>query len=322
MNIIGLDMGMGALKLCAAHGRTQLLSQIALDGTATLARMSGLANAVPPLRVEFQTQAFYVGPRAHAWGRPVEALDYGRLAGAPEFYALILGALSRVNISEPARLIVGLPVEMTRGEPGDTMLTQIKRALKGTHEWRADGETHRIEIADVRVTSQAAGALFDFVLDDPDVLHPHVQVRANAKSLLSGEVGIVSIGFNTVELMALNAKQIIPRFTDGDTVGVRRLLEQLNTARLYSLAELDAQLRHNQLDISAALPVWQREVVGFIEATWGKHWRRFARVIVVGGGAILLRDAMLAHFGGKALLSDDPVHSIARGLYKLGASQK
>ena len=40
-------------------------------------------------------------------------------------------------------------------------------------------------------------------------------------------------------------------------------------------------------------------------------------MIVVGGGALLLKDALTRQFNGKAVLSDEPVLSIARGLYKL-----
>jgi hypothetical protein len=40
-------------------------------------------------------------------------------------------------------------------------------------------------------------------------------------------------------------------------------------------------------------------------------------VIIVGGGALLLKDALTRQFNGKTVLSDEPVLSIARGLYKL-----
>jgi hypothetical protein len=37
---------------------------------------------------------------------------------------------------------------------------------------------------------------------------------------------------------------------------------------------------------------------------------------VVGGGSILLREALLKRFNGKAAIPDDPVMATARGLYK------
>jgi len=107
------------------------------------------------------------------------------------------------------------------------------------------------------------------------------------------------------------------RFTAGRTAGVRRLLELLDPEGLYGLGELDAQLRDGRLDLSGALPVWEREVLSFIEKRWGQAYRRFAVVIAVGGGARLLRRGLNAKFGGKVVVPDDPVLATARGLYKM-----
>jgi hypothetical protein len=84
---------------------------------------------------------------------------------------------------------------------------------------------------------------------------------------------------------------------------------------------LDTLLRANKLDITQALPIWEREVTGEIEKRWGKAWRRFTAVILVGGGAILLRNSFPYFFNGKGILVDDPVQSIARGLWKLSLFQ-
>ena len=40
--------------------------------------------------------------------------------------------------------------------------------------------------------------------------------------------------------------------------------------------------------------------------------------IIIGGGAVLLRDALTARFNGRSFMPDDPIVSVARGLYKLG----
>lgn len=172
-----------------------------------------------------------------------------------------------------------------------------------------------MEIAEVRVTSQPAGALFDYVLDDEG------KVRPERRSYLQQEVGVISIGFNTVEMLVVREKTPVQKFTTGATSGVRRLLELVNGQRLYSLGELDAKLRAGRLDITDALPVWEREVTGLIEQRWGQAWRRFAGVLLVGGGALLLRDSLPKRFQGKGWVVEEPVLSIARGLYKLSLSQ-
>jgi hypothetical protein len=80
-------------------------------------------------------------------------------------------------------------------------------------------------------------------------------------------------------------------------------------------------LRAGRLDYSEALPVWTREIGGEIERRWGKAYRRFDLVLVVGGGAILLAREIENRFGSKALIPDTPVLATARGLYKLARMQ-
>ena len=154
-------------------------------------------------------------------------------------------------------------------------------------------------------------ALFDYVLDESGKFIPDLS------GLLKQEVGILSVGFNTLELLVVRDRAPVERFTAGQTVGVRRLLELVNVQNMYSLGELDSSLRAGRLDITNALPVWAREVNGEIEKKWGLAFKRFARVIVVGGGALLLKEHLTRQFNGKAVLPDNPVLSIARGLYKL-----
>jgi hypothetical protein len=121
-----------------------------------------------------------------------------------------------------------------------------------------------------------------------------------------------------VELLAVRGREQVQRFSAGATSGVRRMLEILNGEGLYSLGEMDILLRSGQLNTGTARSVWEREVTGVIEKQWGKAWKRFAAVLIMGGGAILLKDTLPLKFGGKGYMPDNPVMSIARGLYKLG----
>ena len=324
---LGLDLGMGSIKIYANGAPYLVPSQIAVNGASRVVAMTGLQTARPPVRVALNTaQSYYIGSGAHAWGRPLEALDYARLAGAPEFNALVLGALTRFvvgdnnmplaeNLNAPLRVTIGLPIEMARGDAADANVSAIKAALRGEHHLRIDDVAHVLRIADVRAASQASGALYDFLRDEDGAVHQ------TARPYLKSEIGVVSVGFNTVELMVIQDLQVVQRFTAGATVGVRRLLELVNGEKLYSLAELDERLRAHRLDVSAALPVWEREVSGFIESVWGASWRRFGVILPVGGGAVLLENALAKKFAGKAIPCTDPVFSIARGLYKLGLTQ-
>ena len=128
--------------------------------------------------------------------------------------------------------------------------------------------------------------------------------------------GLLSLGFNTIEMMVVEEGRLIEKHVAGENKGVHYLLDLLNPDQAYSLGELDSQLRAGRLDVSTALPRWQREVMGQIEKHWGKAVQRFAAVFVVGGGTFLIRDALLAKFKDKLVIPDDPILSIARGCYK------
>ncbi|MBT7071397.1 MAG: ParM/StbA family protein [Anaerolineae bacterium] len=315
--ILGEDLGMGANKLYGVQGGFQLPSQVAINGAQKVTRMVGLRSQKVPLHIRTQHGSFYVGPGAHDWGRPVENLDYDRLIGAPEMHALFYGSMTHfmkthATFDRPLSLIVGMPLEPLTGPDAKNNVKAVQKWMEGHHEWQADGKDYQVEIAQATVTSQPVGALFDYLLDEEG------HFIKERKGAFKQEVGIISVGFNTVELLVVRDKQPVQRFTAGTTAGVRRLLEIVNSARLYSLGELDSQLRHGSLDVKDALPVWEREVTGVIDKHWGDAWKRFAKVLLVGGGATLLKKTLPYRFNGKAFVPKDPVLSISRGLYKLG----
>jgi hypothetical protein len=321
---MGFDMGMGALKLWSASGGWQLVSQVATNGHGHLTDgIVGLKNRRRPLLVQSEFGSFYVGEGAHEHGRPVENLDFERLTGSPEMRALLYAAWAQYQheygpFDEPLSLMVGLPLQMMTGPMAKEYQSGVKKWLTGVHEFEADGITHRVEVESVKQTAQPVGALFDYVLD-----HRGQMIGERGSALLD-EVGVISVGFNTVELLVVKERGALERFTRGNTLGVRRLLELVNREGLWSLGDLDTKIRAGRLngELKNALPVWSREVNGEIEKVWGSSHRRFARVLVVGGGALLLKEALTQQFGVKAWVPDDAVLSIARGLWKLSVMRK
>lgn len=315
---IGLDLGMRALKYFDEFGGLEMPSFVSVGGGSTVGKMHGFKTQTA-MQITIDKQSYYVGKHAHDQGRPIENLDYDRLTNSPEIIALLYGVLTeRINqhgnFETPITCIVGMPIETLSGDAAKANVAAVRKWMKGQHTWEANEKQHQIEIADVKVTSQPAGALMDFLLDDDGVF------ITERKGIMKKEVGVVSVGFNTLELMAVRDKTPVQRLTAGATVGVRRLLELLNQDGHYSLGELDASLRSGGLDLTEAMPIWQREVTGSIERKWGQQWRRFERIIVVGGGAVLLGNSFVNRFNGKAYVPDQPVLSIARGLYKQAQS--
>jgi hypothetical protein len=318
---LGIDAGNGAFKLFGAPGGLEFVSQAATNGTQKVLSTLGLRKSKAPLAIHNESGSFYVGAGAHDFGRPVENLDVDRFNGTPEMKALLHGSLTRYQqrygkFSTPLAVVVGLPNEVLTGDLAEQNIENVKRWLRGMHTWTADGEPYSVEIAEVKAASQVTGGLFDYLLDAEGHFIPE------RKGAFNSEVGIITIGFGTVELMVVRNREIVQRFTSGAASGVRRLLEIVNGQRLYSLGEMDMQLRAGQLELREALPIWEREVTGVIEKQWGTAWKRFAAVLIMGGGAILLKDTLPHRFIGRAYLPDEPVQAIARGLYRLTLLQQ
>jgi hypothetical protein len=231
---LAFDPGFGGVKLYACRGGLSLPSTVATAKSNVAVAMTGLRVAHPPMLIETRSGRFYVGEEAHNWGRPVENLDLDRLIGSPELLALFYGALTLYGLPhEPFGMIVGLPVASL----SDTVQQATKGLLRGEHNWIADGQERSAAINNVLVTSQPVGAMFDYLLTEEG------DMPSDRRQGFKGEIGVLSIGMNTVELLVVSNGAPVQRFTAGGTLGVRRLLELTNQDGLYSLGELDTQLR-------------------------------------------------------------------------------
>jgi len=212
------------------------------------------------------------------------------------------------------QLMVGVPL----GASPDAKAS-IKATFAGSHNWQADGQSCFADVAQVMVAGQPVGALYDWLLAADGSPLP------DRKSIREREIGIISIGMNTIEMLVVEHLSQVDVFTGSHQVGVRRLLELSDPHGLYSIAEMDERLRAGHLDISTSLPIWLNDVTGVIDRQWPDNkWRRFAAIVVVGGGSLLLEKTLRQKFGLLAQLAsvEDAVIATARGLYKFALSKK
>jgi len=198
-NIFAIDFGAGNLKVYGSQGGIMIASQIATVAGETLSKTIGLRTSRPPLKIRLNGHAFYVGADAHDWGRPIEDLNDSRFAsGAPGLRAILYGAVTQYAqtyglielLSEPLNVIVGLTQSSLSGETAKATANSVKHWLTDLHRWHANGSPWELEIAKAEVTSQAAGALFDYLLDD------HGEFIPRRKSHFKQEIGIVLGRFN------------------------------------------------------------------------------------------------------------------------------
>lgn len=319
MKTIGLDMGMGATKLWSDAGGKIVLSQVAMPTREDIdLRALGMSAKRKPMVILNGAGRLLVGEGAHDAGTPVERLDYDKLAGSPEMKALVYAALTSQNTSEddPLSLMVGLPLGLATGDDSRKRVDAVKLWLAGAHVWKADRREHVAVVERVGCVSQAHAAYLDWLLN--------IDGKPAGRPVKGAEIAVISVGFNTIEMVVLRDNQAVSRFVAGEKLGVRRFLELVNEGRrgLFSLGELDIKLRNGALDEPSALSKWSAQVHGHIERTWSEAAQRFDHVIAVGGGALLLRNALIDLFGARLIESDEPVLSVARGLFKFGLMQK
>ena len=217
---LAFDPGYGNIKLYGTRGSLVLSSAVATATRERVHTMSGLRLARPPMRVETEAGAFYIGQGAHDWGRPVENLDFDRLVGGPELLALFLGAISQYGPrSWRIDLIVGLPIGSLMSDDAEVTKRAVRGFLQRIHAWHADEAEYTATIQTVRITSQPVGAMFDYLLNERG------EMPADRRAKFQGEIGILGIGMNTVEVLVVRNRTPVQRFTAGETLGVRRLLE-------------------------------------------------------------------------------------------------
>jgi len=305
---VAVDLGFGNTK-AVADGKAALLPSVVAvpAGDLGLAGM-GMKVTRKALRVTFDRGDFYVGPGARSWGHVVENLDFSRLA-SPEAEALLYAVLADlVPDGASVRLVLGLPVPLLRDEAvARPALEALRARLVREHRFALDGRPRSFRVVAIKAAAQPVGAWADWALDEGGRW-----ANPQARSAL---VGILDIGFNTLDLYGIQGGRLEPRLVGGDKVGVRRLLDLAAPGLTY--AEADERLRQGRLRAEEARSVWLSEVLGAAERVWNAS--RLDLVLVVGGGATLLRDraeAFRRAFRAEALIPEEPVMANARGLLK------
>jgi hypothetical protein len=289
--VFGCDLGQSSLKFVSARGALQFASTAALF-SGEVADFG--KKRTRPIVVEGDFGKLYVGGNAHAYGIPIENMDFDRLAGTPEMRGVFYGAMTAYMhryglLDDPLTLIVGLPFQMLQGEGAS--VAKFRKAMNawlgGKHKWQADGEEYCLAVERVELFPQALGAPVDYALDMQGKAISEERTKA-----LQMECATVSIGSNTVEALVTKRDEDTKRFNGGSPIGVRQLKRRVDPNGYWTFGE------------------------------WGQSYHRFHKVFLVGGGSILLKKHMQAKFNGKTVLADDPIMAIANGLYKLGFGLK
>jgi len=338
MRHISLDPGFGGFKAAevkpdGTFAEASIPSVIGV-GTTDLGLLDvGLSRRSrrnKPMTIRFDGSEYLVGQHVSDYARPVERLDFNRLAETPELRALAYTTLYQIvdGGETEVSLVVGLPVEVLQSADARDIVKSLSSWLVGTHAFSVEGHPAHLTVSAIRVRAQPLGAFFAWGLD----------VQGEWKRGASDwkkAVAILDLGFNTLDLFTVRGGEILNRYTAGDTVGLRRAATALSdhirraTGRHLSLQESDAVLREHlesrkpvmtmgdqEMALAPlarqALNVAAGEVTSFVTRQWG-NGRNFDQVLLTGGGALALKRELTKALPDAVML-DNPVTANARGL--------
>lgn len=311
--IFAVDPGFGETKINVDGKSASLTSAIARLKQIGRAGI-GMKTASKAMNIQMGWETYAIGDGAWNWGDVLTNRDYSALS-SPGRRALAFGALSLIldpGQYEFETMVIGLPVPLLMDETQSQTIISGLKAYKGTHQFTTDKGQYNLTINKMKALAQPVGAYADWLLDD------ELHIRKNGRQ---AEVAILDIGMNTLDMFVVQDAIILPRFIGGDKVGVRRLLEILNTNG-HEPEELDAQMRSGRLRPTRdQLESWLSEVLASIERTW-PNLKRFTTVIPAGGGSVVLGDVLrlaLISKGAAVSWPENPGLTNVRGLWKWGA---
>jgi len=312
--IFAADPGFGETKVNVDGKSASMTSAIARINQIGMAGI-GMKTASQAMTIQTEWATEYaIGDGAWHWGKILTNRDYSALS-SPERRALVFGTLSLIldpGAYEFETMVIGLPVPLLMDQVQGQVIMNGLKAYKGVHEFITQKGKYNLIIKKLKALAQPVGAYADWLLDD------QVQIRKNGRQ---AEVAVLDIGMNTLDLYVIQDANILPRFIGGDKVGVRRLLEILNTNG-HEPEELDAQLRSGRLRPSKdQLESWLSEILASIERTW-PNLRRFTTIIPAGGGSVVLGELLrlaLISKGAAVSWPENPGLTNVRGLWKWGA---
>lgn len=346
---ISLDPGFGSFKASTVvNGKivnTILPSLVGMGETSLGLLQTGITKQkrlLPHTIVLDGGQTLLTGQYVNLYARPSQRLDIERLGDSIEQRALtfsILGLLVQQIAQEGAitkencidtGLIVALPVHVLQGSDAKSVVQSLETWIVGDHEFSLDGSIYHLNVHEIRAMAQPLGSFFDWGLNNEG---QWIRSAADLKS----SVAVLDQGFNTLDLFHLSGGQIVRRFTDGETLGMRRAAKAMQDLMLQkvdrrvSLNEADEYIRQAcnghrfnlvykgvSLDlkplVQQALDMAASEVKSFLSQTW-EDGKGFDYILLTGGGILALGDRLRNAYPNSIHLPD-PVTANARGLAK------
>ena len=225
---IGLDPGFGNFKVATVNEGGIHVSivpsvvgvgetDVGMLSIGTLGRRRRRSR---PDKVTFGGVTYLVGEGVARFARPVQRMDFLRLSDGPELRALFYDVVFRLlgeGAHRDTALMVGLPVEvMADRDKAKATLRVLRGWMVSRHRFAVNDEAATLNVVEARAMVQPAGTFFAWGLDNSGKW-------TRAKADLKAPVAICDIGFNTLDLFAVQGGEVVARFTGPMEFGPRAL---------------------------------------------------------------------------------------------------
>ncbi len=317
---VAVDVGYWGTKVLWANGEHGSSIFPSAVGTPDEARFSlGFEGKSIILR---EPRNVVIGRRALMTSRHVVQSRSPDWVRSPEWYDLFLASLTEVTqaLNYNLDLCVGLP--MAHYKPNKEI---VRARLQDTHVVVREGrQPQRFHVHEVRVVPQAWGVVIDQAIDgngEYDV------------SWLNYTVGVIDIGGNTTNILALDGLAEVPSGSTSIAKGAMDITSALQawlndncpglSLRTHKLmrAVTDRKVMYDGewIDLSEVIEGIAEPMVAEVVAQTSQRWPNLVGIdkLLIGGGGGALLGAYIQERIPRAILVDDPVMANVRGYFKL-----
>jgi len=316
--IVGIDIGYGYTK-GTAYGRTSVFPSVAGDAVRGDFD-NGLVTSGRGSTLTVDGLAWFYGEQARRHSRnPVALFARERTEQRDVMRVLFAATLAELGITNgTVDVCTGLPVDWFADQDA------LSSTLRGAHSFTLNGVPCSVFVDRVAVVPQPFGSLFDVLLDTGGQL-----VNAD---LARGKVGILDIGSYTCDAALCDNMEYIAKASGSRTIAMSNVWRQVGDAVRarygldYEPHEVDAIMRNGRTVtvqgtdrsienlIQPAVDAIAQQVLAFARDRWGSA-RDFKRVLLTGGGAYYLADAVRAVYPHTLVLSEPHAGNL-RGFHK------
>jgi len=305
--VVAVDLGFGWTK---ALSGARAFIEPSVVGPAE-AMFEGLGGTPQGVRLWEDGVEYFIGHLAIQQCRfPWHNLNDDK-PGDPNTFRLLKAALAAVSPVDSGSvtldaLVTGLPVNLFFGQK-QALEERIKRLDGVPIKAQIGGRMVSIEVAikGVKVIPQPFGSLLDVVLDTTGQI-----VR---RDIARGRVLVIDIGFQTVDLLAVEGLNIVSRLSKSTNFGLASAYEAVARRLNKPLWQVDQLVMRRPEEGATML----QHLAENINRTVESLNERFDLYVVTGGGGARLTPWLLPAESNKMLL-DDPQLANVRGYLKAG----